>query len=132
MKVKLQKKKPSHLSLDQYLMNSVSLSLSLSTQRKQLEQLCSEQKSKIAALEQELSALRAESEVAMQKQMEDLSALQAKCQGLEEDRVRMSQQHEQEVTGSRRASLFSVPFNAFVGGLSDKSHHFHARFGVWH
>lgn len=68
----------------------------------------------------------------MQKQMEDLSALQAKCQGLEEDRVRMSQQHEQEVTGSHRASLFSVPFNAFVGGLSDKSHHFHARFGVWH
>ena len=57
-----------------------------------------DQRNKIAALEQELSTLRAESEAAAQKQMEDLSALQAKCLVLEEEKERVLQQREQEVT----------------------------------
>lgn len=56
------------------------------------------QRNKIAALEQELSTLRAESEAAAQKQMEDLSALQAKCLVLEEEKEHVLQQREQEVT----------------------------------
>lgn len=57
-----------------------------------------DQRNKIAALERELSTLRAESEAAAQKQMEDLSALQAKCLVLEEEKERVLQQREQEVT----------------------------------
>ncbi|KAL8610832.1 hypothetical protein ACOMHN_056687 [Nucella lapillus] len=68
-----------------------------------LEQLSQEQQGRVASLEQELSALRAESEATALRQTEDLIALQERCRSLEGTHDQSEEQHRLEIEEMKKS-----------------------------